>query len=106
MTAIPKRGGTNDVLLDLGFSDAEELAAKTILAKKLNEVIDSRRLTESETAELLGMPQSKFWAIRNYKLRDISLRRLMRALTALGQRVEIIVSPSTKEAPPWIDVVA
>jgi len=30
----------------------------------------------------------------------------MQALTALGQHVEIIVSPSTKQIPPRIDVAA
>jgi predicted XRE-type DNA-binding protein len=100
------RGGTDNVLADLGFADAEELTAKTILAKKLNDVIDSRHFTQSDAAELLGMPQPKVSAIRNYKLRGISLERLMRALTALGQHVEIVVSPSTKEAPPRIEVAA
>jgi predicted XRE-type DNA-binding protein len=98
--------GTDNVLADLGFADAEELTAKTILAKKINDVLDSRRLTQSDAAELLGMPQPKVSAIRNYKLRGISLERLMRALTALGQHVEIVVSPSTKEAPPRIAVAA
>lgn len=91
--------GTDNVLADLGFPGAEELAAKTILAKKLNDVIDSRHLTQSDAAELLGMPQPKVSAIRNYKLRGISLERLMRTLTALGQHIEIVVSPSTHDAP-------
>lgn len=98
--------GTDNVLADLGFLGAEELAAKTILAKKLNDVIDSRHLTQSDAAELLGMPQPKVSAIRNYKLRGISLERLMRTLTALGQHIEIVVSPSTHDAPPRIDVAA
>jgi predicted XRE-type DNA-binding protein len=97
-------GGTDNVLGDLGFLDAEELAAKAILAKKLNDVIGSRHLTQSYAAELLRMAQPKLLAIRNYKLRGISLDRLMRALTALGQHVEILVCPSTKETPPRIGV--
>jgi predicted XRE-type DNA-binding protein len=100
------RRGTDNVLADLGFPNAEELTAKTILAKKLNDVIDRRRLTQSDAAKLLGMPQAKVSAIRNYKLRGISLERLMRALTALGQHVEIVVGPSTKDAPPRIEVAA
>jgi predicted XRE-type DNA-binding protein len=98
--------GTDNVLADLGFPDAEELTAKTILAKKLNDVIDSRHLTQSDAAELLGMPQPKVSAIRNYKLRGISLERLMRALTAMGQHVEIVVTAASNEAPPRIDVAA
>jgi predicted XRE-type DNA-binding protein len=55
---------------------------------------------------MLGMPQPKVSAIQNYKLRGISLERLMQALTALGQRVEIVVSPSSRKSPPRIDVAA
>jgi predicted XRE-type DNA-binding protein len=106
MDEDPNHRGTDNVLADLGFPDAEELTAKAILAKKLNDVIDNRQLTQSDAAELLGMTQPKVSAIRNYKLRGVSLKRLMLALTALGQRVEIVVSPSTKEAPPRIDVAA
>jgi|SRR5271167_2457633 len=106
MTKIPNHRDTDNVLADLGFADAEVLTAKTVLAKKVNDAIDNRRLTQSDAAELLGMPQPKVLAIRNYELRGISLERLMRALTALGRYIEIIVSPSTKEAPPRIDVAA
>ena len=98
--------GTDNVLADLGFLDAEELTAKTILAKKINDIVESRGLTQLDAAELLGMPQPKVSAIRNYKLRGISLERLMRALTALGQHVEIVVSPSDKNMPARIDVAA
>src|SRR5262245_1358452 len=106
MTRKTKDRGANNVLVDLQFPDAEELTAKTILAKKVNDITKARGLTQVDTAELLGMPQPKVSAIRNYKLRGISLERLMQALTALGQHVEIVVTASTKEAPPRIDVAA
>jgi predicted XRE-type DNA-binding protein len=103
MARTAKDRGTDDVLADLGFADAEQLVAKTILAKKVNEVIDSGHLTQSDAAEVLGIPPLEFSAIRNYKLRGVSLERLMRALTTLGHHVEIVVSPSAKEAPPRND---
>jgi predicted XRE-type DNA-binding protein len=95
-----------NVLVDLGFDDAEELSAKAILAVKLNELIDARALSQAEAAEILGMPQPKISAIRNYKLQGISLERLMHALTALGQHVEIVVSPSRRGVPAGITVEA
>lgn len=52
------------------------------------------------------MPQPKISAIRNYKLQGISLGRLMHALTALGQHVEIVVTPSRRGAPAGIKVAA
>jgi predicted XRE-type DNA-binding protein len=106
MTRKRKSRGTDNVLADLGFPDAEELSAKATLAKKINDIVESRGLTQVEVAELLGMPQPKVSAIRNYKLRGISLERLMQALTALGQHVEIVVTPSEKNARARIDVAA
>lgn len=85
------------------FGDAH---AKHPLARKLNEIIDTQGLNQGEVAQLLRMPQPKVSAIRNYKLRGISLQRLMLALTALGQRVEIVVTPSSHAAPPRINVAA
>ena len=98
--------GTDNVLVDLEFPDADELTAKVILAKKINDILASRALTQSAAAELLGIPQPKISAIRHYKIRGISLERLMQALTALGQNVEIVVTPSRKKSAARIAVAA
>jgi predicted XRE-type DNA-binding protein len=99
MTRKSSRKGTRNVLADLGFDDAEELSAKTQLALKLNNLIDARKLTQAKAAELLGMPQPKVSAIRNYKLQGVSLERLMQALVAFDHSVEIVVRPTrTREA--------
>ncbi|MFI4987954.1 MAG: helix-turn-helix domain-containing protein [Alphaproteobacteria bacterium] len=98
--------GTDNVLADLGFPDAEELSAKTILAKKINDIIEARNLSQAKAADLLNMTQPKISAIRNYKLRGLSLERLMQALTALGQHVEIVVSASNSAAQARIVVAA
>ncbi|WP_370590425.1 helix-turn-helix domain-containing protein [Xylophilus sp. ASV27] len=71
-------------------------SAKATLACKLNELLDANGLSQSAASQLLGMPQPKVSAIRNYKLRGISLERLMQALLALNQQVEIIVKPGRK----------
>jgi predicted XRE-type DNA-binding protein len=106
MTRRTRKHGTNNVFKDLGFPDAEELTTKTILAMKINDIIERRGLTQSQAAELLRMPQPKVSAIRNYKLRGISLERLMQALTALGQNIRIVVSPGDRNSPARIDVAA
>ena len=106
MTRRPKHRGTDNVLADLEFPDAEELTAKALLAKKINDLVESCGLTQVEAAKLLRMPQPKLSAIRNYKLRGVSLERLMQALTALGQRVEIVVSPSRANTSARIEVAA
>jgi predicted XRE-type DNA-binding protein len=97
---------TDNVLVDIGLPDAEELTAKVILAKKINDILAGRALTQAAAAKLLGLPQPKISAIRHYKIRGISLERLMQALTALGQNVEIVVTPSKKKAAARIAVAA
>lgn len=76
--------GTDNVLLDLGFDDAEELSAKAALALKLNELIDQRDLSQTEAAHITGMTQPKVSQVRRYKLQNISLERLMQALARMS----------------------
>lgn len=88
--------GTANVLVDLGFEDAQELSAKTVLAMKLNELMDKRRLSQTEAAGITGMTQPKISQVRRYKLQNISLERLMQALVSLDQQVEIVVRPARR----------
>ena len=81
-------------------------SAKLTLASRLNVLLDERGLTQSAASRLMGMPQPKVSAIRNYKLRGISLERLMQALLAFDQQVEIIVKPSLKGGGGSIRVAA
>lgn len=96
MTCIDPPQGVDNVLLDLGFEDAEELSAKAALALKLNELIDLRGLSQTEAAAITGMTQPKVSQVRRYKLQNISLERLMQALVSLDQHVEIVVRPAQK----------
>jgi len=93
--------GTDNVLQQLSFDDAEELSVKAALALKLNELIDQRGLSQMEAAAIIGMTQPKMSQVRRYKLRNISMERLMQALVSLDQHVEIVVEPA-----PGITVVA
>ncbi len=98
--------GTDNVLLDLGFDDAEELSAKAALALKLNELIGQRGLNQTEAASITGMTQPKVSQVRHYKLQNISLERLMQALVSLDQHVEIVVQPARRAHERGITVAA
>lgn len=97
---------TDNVLTDLGFDDAEELSAKAILAVKLNELIRSRGLSQTDAAAITGMTQPKVSQIARYKLQNISLERLMQALVSLDQQVEITVKPARRAHVAGITVAA
>ena len=94
--------GTDNVLMDLGFDDAEELTAKAALALKLNTLIDQRGLSQTEAAAITGMTQPKVSQVRRYKLQNISLERLMQALVSLDQQVKIVVQPARLAHAPGI----
>ena len=81
--------GTDNVLMDLGFDDAEELTAKAALALKLNTLIDQRGLSQTEAAAITGMTQPKVSQVRRYKLQNISLERLMQALVSLDHGAQL-----------------
>ena len=83
--------GTGNVFADLGYPDAAERQAKLRLAFALNQVLDQRKLTQAEAANVLGLTQPKVSALRHYKLAGFSVERLMTLLTALDQDVDIVI---------------
>ncbi len=85
--------GTGSVFEDLGFQDAAERQTKTRLALAVNELLKVRKLKQREIAELLGIPQPKVSALKNYRLDQFSVERLMEFLTALNHDVEIMIRP-------------
>jgi predicted XRE-type DNA-binding protein len=85
--------GTGNVFEDLGYADAAERQTKTRLALAVNELLKSRKLKQRETAALLGVPQPKVSALKNYRLDQFSVEKLMEFLTALNQDVEIMIRP-------------
>lgn len=87
--------GTTNVFADLGFPDAAERQTKTRLALAVNELLKARRLKQREVAALLHIPQPKVSALKNYRLDNFSVERLMEFLTVLDQDVEILIRPRT-----------
>ena len=88
--------GSGDVLVDLGFHDADERKLRVQLAMQLNELLAARRLTQARAAQLLGIPQPHVSELKNYKLNRFSSERLLRFVTLLDRDVEIIIRPKAK----------
>ncbi|MCL4316194.1 MAG: helix-turn-helix domain-containing protein [Gammaproteobacteria bacterium] len=89
--------GTTNVFADLGLPEATERQTKTRLALAINDLLKSRKLKQSEASALLGIAQPKVSAIRNYRLDNFSVERLMEMLTALDQDVEITIRPRARK---------
>ena len=51
--------GTKNVFADLGYPDAADRQAKLRLAHVLNQVLDERKLSQADAADVLGVTQPK-----------------------------------------------
>ena len=98
--------GTKNVFADLGYPDAAERQAKLRLAYALNQVVEQRKLSQAEAANLLGVTQPKVSALRNYKLAGFSVERLMNLLTTLDHDIEIVIKRKPRSRAARISVVA
>jgi predicted XRE-type DNA-binding protein len=85
---IPSSG---NVFADLGLTNAQEKQIKVRLAIVINQIIQSRRLSQTAAALHLKVNQPKVSALSNYRLDGFSVERLMNYLTALDQDVEIVI---------------
>ena len=90
--------GATNVFADLGYADAAERQTKTRLALAVNTLLKERKLKQREAAELLHIPQPKVSALKNYRLDQFSVERLLAFLTALNQDVEIMIRPRRTSA--------
>jgi predicted XRE-type DNA-binding protein len=85
--------GSGNVFSDLGLPDADELLAKSKLARAISVAIKERKVTQTQLAKLTGIDQSKISQLLNGKISGFSSDRLMHILTKLDQDVVIIVMP-------------
>ena len=87
--------GSGNVFRDLGLADADVLQAKADLVFQISAIIEKRKLSQVEAAQILGVSQPKISALLRGHLDGFSLERIMRFLAALDQKVEINVRPKS-----------
>ena len=85
---------------------SDDIELKAALAARINELISLRGLSQCEAAFEVGTTQPKISQIRRYKLVNISVGRLLQALVALGQRIDIVISPAEQKTLPAVRVAA
>ena len=84
--------GSGNVFADLGYPNPEEALNKARIAYRISELIEEKKLTQTEAASLLGVDQPKVSKIRKGQIRDFSIERLLRFVSAMGENVEVIIS--------------
>jgi predicted XRE-type DNA-binding protein len=88
---------SGNVFTDLGLRNPEQEAVKAELTLQIYRIIKQRGMTQTEAAKALGVRQPHVSLLMRNRAGSFSVGRLMEFLTALGQDVEVAVSPSRRE---------
>ncbi len=98
--------GSGNVFRDLGLKNPEELLAKAKLAARLVQILEDRKVSQTQAAKLLGVDQPKVSQIYRGRFDDFSIERLMRFLTALHRDIRIIVGDKARRGRGRVTVEA
>jgi len=82
---------SGNIYKDLGFPNSEEMQAKADLASSILSIIDKRKWTQQEAAEILKTTQSKVSLLARGQFSGFSVERLIKFLNRLNQDVEIVI---------------
>ena len=85
------RGGGN-VFRDFGDENPDLEQARAMLAAKITNTLDERKLSTREAEKLTGVSHSEFSRIRNARLGRFTLDRMIQILGKLDRQVEVSVS--------------
>lgn len=91
-----RQGGKN-IFEELKLPDAEALNAKAQIAFQICGILEERKLTQQEAADLLGTDQRRVSALLRGRLEGFSSDRLFRFLNALDQDIEIVIRRAKKD---------
>lgn len=86
-----------NIYADLGADDADEMLLKAQLALAISEILQSKKLTQQQAAEILGMTQPKLSNLLRGQFRGISEAKILECLVKLGRDVEIVVGKNSVE---------
>ena len=97
---VKVRRSSGNVFRDLGFSreEAENLKMRTDLMIQLSKLIQARRLTQADAADLFGVTQPRVSDLVRGKIDRFSIDTLVAMLGNAGVRVQIVVGRKSKGA--------
>jgi predicted XRE-type DNA-binding protein len=98
--------GSGNVFADIGVGDPEEMLVKAELSARIVDIVRARGLTQVAAAKLLGVDQPRVSALFHGQIRQFSVERLMRFLTALHRDVRIVVEAKPRRRRGRVSVEA
>ena len=88
--------GSGNVYRDFERPDAGLEQARAIIAGKIIDIINDRKLTTRDAEKLTGVSHSEFSRIRNAQLRRFTLDRMIAILGKLDEDVQVNVTFSPR----------
>ncbi|APH74087.1 helix-turn-helix domain-containing protein [Aquibium oceanicum] len=80
---------SGDIYNDLNVPHDVKDGLKNAIAREICSLIEDKRLTQKQVADILGTDQAKVSKITRGRLTDFSVDRLVNFLTALGYNIDI-----------------
>jgi predicted XRE-type DNA-binding protein len=87
---------SGNVFADLGFDNPEEELLKAKLVREIRGVIKRRKLTQTKAAAVLSLKQPDVSALVTGRVGKFSIDRLVRCLSRLDYRVDVVVRPKPR----------
>jgi predicted XRE-type DNA-binding protein len=91
--------GSGNVFRDTGHPNPEAMQLKVVLAARIVDVLERRELSVRAAQDLTGFAAADFSRVRNARLRQFTIERLMAMLAKLGEDIEITVGAPSRRAP-------
>ena len=96
---------SGNVYEDFGYPDAEEMQAKSKLARQILAIIQERGLTQRQAAAILGTDQPKVSLLSRGRLRGFSIGKLFEFLNRLDRDVDVTIRPKRPDQPQGRTIV-
>jgi len=91
--------GSGNIFADFNDPDAETRQMKAFIAAEIIKIVNHRKLTVRDAAEVTGMAAADISRIRNADLARFTIDRLVRALARLDRRLTLTVRKIRKAEP-------
>src|SRR5258706_14570656 len=91
---IQTERSSGNVFADIGVANPEQALVKAKLARQINRIIADRKLSQAETAIILGVDQPRVSALSKGRLTVFSIDKMMQFAARLGNEVRISIKPS------------
>ncbi|RZT08750.1 Xre family transcriptional regulator [Duganella sp. BK701] len=84
INGVPIELGSGNVYADLGYPDAEDMLVKAGLVHQIQQIIDSKGLTQQQAAKQINVEEAWLSDLLDGKFRNIDTSTIMKYLEQLA----------------------